>query len=108
MRAYLLSSENAQHSVRVSTVSDVGMNAVAASNLGSPDLARRAATARQVRGAAGHGFYTCVNFFHNRNKGCLRLQTRVSDVEALYMAQDNQHIGVHEVTHHGRERIVVP
>src|ERR671931_2830274 len=100
MRAYLFSSQNAQHGVRVSTIGDVGMDAVAASNLGSPDFARHAAAARPVRGAAGHGLYAGINFFHNRNEGGLRLQTRIGGVEALDMAQDDKHTGVYEITYH--------
>src|SRR6266699_2635969 len=108
MRTHLLSSQNAQHGVRVDTVGDVGMNAVDASNLGGADFARRATATRAVRGAAGHGLHPGVNLFHDWNERCLRLQTRIGGVEALYMAQDDQHIGVYEVTYHGRQRVVIP
>jgi hypothetical protein len=36
------------------------------------------------------------------------MQTRISSVETLLMGQDDQHIGVHEITHHRRQRVVVP
>ena len=108
MRAHLVSGQKAQHHIRVDTIGNVGVNTIDPSDLGSTDFTRHTTTTGLMRGAAGHGFHTRVNFFHYGNEGGLRMQAWVSGVEALQVGQDDQNIRLHQITYHGRERIVVP
>src|SRR2546426_8616355 len=98
MRPDPVASEDAQQHVRVGTVGDIGVNAIGPGDLGGPDFTRRATTARAMRGAAGQRFDTGIDFLHHWYQGCLRMEVRISRVEAVQVAQDDQHLSVYKVT----------
>src|SRR5262249_45788506 len=89
------------------TVGNIRVHTIGPGDLGGPDFTRHATATRAVGGATGHGFDASIDFFHHGHECGLRIEVRISGVEPVSVGQEDQHISIHEVTHHRRQGIVV-